>query len=63
MLLAILVIYFEVGSTDYQVLAVADISETRQRILWLGFFLSFAVKSTYDSISIFGYLKLMLKLV
>src|SRR5215218_6799832 len=27
MLLAILVIYFEVGSTDYQVLAVADISE------------------------------------
>ncbi|KAI9309847.1 NADH dehydrogenase subunit 4 [Dichotomocladium elegans] len=44
MLLAILVIYFEVGSTDYQVLAVADISETRQRILWLGFFLSFAVK-------------------
>jgi NADH-ubiquinone oxidoreductase chain 4 len=44
MLLAILVIYFEVGSTDFQVLAVADISETRQRILWLGFFLSFAVK-------------------
>ncbi|KAI8574878.1 hypothetical protein K450DRAFT_154893, partial [Umbelopsis ramanniana AG] len=44
MLLAILVIYFEVGSTDYQVLAVAEISETRQRILWLGFFLSFAVK-------------------
>src|SRR6478735_461083 len=37
MLLAILVIYFEVGSTDYQVLAVADISETRQRILCLGF--------------------------
>nr|YP_009440953.1 NADH dehydrogenase subunit 4 [Absidia glauca]AMA21260.1 NADH dehydrogenase subunit 4 [Absidia glauca] len=44
MLLAILVIYFEVGSTDYQVLAVADISETRQKILWLAFFLSFAVK-------------------
>ncbi|CAO3668050.1 unnamed protein product [Rhizopus microsporus] len=44
MLLAVLVIYFEVGSTDYQVLAVADISETRQKILWLGFFLSFAVK-------------------
>jgi NADH-ubiquinone oxidoreductase chain 4 len=44
MLLAILVIYFEVGSTDYQVLAVTDISETRQRILWLGFFLAFAVK-------------------
>jgi NADH-ubiquinone oxidoreductase chain 4 len=44
MLLAILVLYFEVGSTDYQVLAVADLSETRQRLLWLGFFLSFAVK-------------------
>lgn len=44
MLLAILVLYFEVGSTDYQVLAVAELSESRQPLLWLGFFLSFAVK-------------------
>jgi len=43
-LLAVLVLYFEVGSTDYQVLAIANISEIRQKILWLGFFLSFAVK-------------------
>lgn len=44
MLLAVLVLYFSVGSTDYQVLATADLTETRQRLLWLGLFLSFAVK-------------------
>jgi len=43
-LLAVLVLYFEVGSTDYQILAIANLSEVRQKILWLGFFLSFAVK-------------------
>ena len=44
MLLAVLVLYFSVGSTDYQTLVTADFSETRQRLLWLGFFFSFAVK-------------------
>jgi len=44
MLLGILVIYSEIGSTAYEVLLVSEINETRQRILWLAFFLSFAVK-------------------
>jgi len=44
MLLAILIIYFTIGSTDYQVLSVVELSPTRQKLLWLGFFLSFAVK-------------------
>ena len=41
MLLAVLVLYFSVGSTDYQILATADFSETRQRLVWLGLFVSF----------------------
>jgi NADH-ubiquinone oxidoreductase chain 4 len=44
MLLAILVLYFSVGTTDYLVLSTAYLTESRQFILWLGFFLSFAVK-------------------
>lgn len=45
MLLGILVMYFQIGTTDYQVLATVDLSIPRQRILWLAFFLSFAVKT------------------
>jgi len=45
MLLGILVMYFHIGTTDYQVLTTMDISFSRQRILWLAFFLSFAVKT------------------
>lgn len=46
MLLAILLIYFEIGSTDFEVLyyKIDELSETRQLILWLAFFASFAVK-------------------
>jgi len=46
MLLAILLLYFEVGTTDYQVLlnSSAQWSEKRQILLWLAFFASFAVK-------------------
>jgi len=44
MLLAVLVLYFSVGSTDYLVLSTADLTNTRQIILWIGLFLSFAVK-------------------
>lgn len=44
MLLAILLIYFQVGSTDLQVLLVSSFSERRQLLLWLAFFASFAVK-------------------
>nr|BDN85834.1 NADH dehydrogenase subunit 4 [Microheliella maris] len=44
MLLAILLIYFETGTTDLQILMVSTFSEKRQLILWLAFFASFAVK-------------------
>ena len=33
MLIAVLVLYYSVGTTDYQVLATAELSETRQRLL------------------------------
>ena len=44
MLLAILLIYFQVGTTDLQVLMTTEFSERRQFFLWLAFFFSFAVK-------------------
>nr|AHX02511.1 NADH dehydrogenase subunit 4 [Schimmelmannia schousboei] len=44
MLLAIIVIYFEVGSTDIQILSCSHFSEVTQIFLWLAFFASFAVK-------------------
>lgn len=45
MLLAILVIYYNVGSTDFEVLSLSNISFENQKILWLAFFLSFAIKT------------------
>ena len=45
MLLAIMVIYYNVGSTDFTVVSLSNISLEGQQILWLGFFLSFAVKT------------------
>jgi proton-translocating NADH-quinone oxidoreductase chain M len=44
MLLAILLIYFQAGTTDLEVLYTTCFSETRQLLLWLAFFASFAVK-------------------
>ena len=44
MLLAILLIYFQAGTTDYQILLTTSFSEKRQLLLWLAFFASFAVK-------------------
>jgi len=44
MLIAIMSIYIQVGSTDYQTLLLADFNETKQKFLWLAFFLSFASK-------------------
>jgi len=44
MLLAILVMYFQVGTTDYQILLTSTFSENKQKILWLAFFVSFAAK-------------------
>jgi len=45
MLLCILVIYSYIGSTDFQLISLYDISLDSQKILWLGFFLAFAVKT------------------
>jgi proton-translocating NADH-quinone oxidoreductase chain M len=44
MLLAILLIYFQAGTTDLEILYITRFSETRQLLLWLAFFASFAVK-------------------
>jgi len=44
MLLAILLIYFQTGTTDLQILLTTEFSERRQILLWLAFFASFAVK-------------------
>ena len=45
MLLAILQIYSYVGSTDFQIISLSDINLDSQKILWLGFFIAFAVKT------------------
>jgi NADH-ubiquinone oxidoreductase chain 4 len=44
MLLAILIIYFQTGTTDLLALLSTSFTEKRQILLWLAFFASFAVK-------------------
>ena len=45
MLLSILTIYNYIGSTDFQLISLIEISLESQKILWLGFFIAFAVKT------------------
>lgn len=45
MLLAIMVIYTNYGSTDFQLIALKEISLDSQKWLWLAFFISFAFKT------------------
>ena len=45
MLLAILEIYHYVGSTDFQLISLSEISLDSQKYLWLAFFLAFAIKT------------------
>jgi len=45
MLLAFLVIIYHVGSTDFEVISLADMSFESQRWLWLAIFFSLAVKT------------------
>ena len=45
MLLAILEIYSNLGSTDYQLISLSEISLESQKILWLSFFIALAVKT------------------
>jgi proton-translocating NADH-quinone oxidoreductase chain M len=44
MLLSILYIYYQIGTTDYEILLSFSFSKTEQKILWFTFFLSFASK-------------------
>jgi proton-translocating NADH-quinone oxidoreductase chain M len=44
MLLAILYIYYQVGTTDYEVLLTFRFSKIEQQVLWFAFFLAFAAK-------------------
>jgi len=44
MLLSILYIYYQVGSTDYEILLTFIFSKTEQKFLWFSFFGSFATK-------------------
>ena len=45
MLLSILMIYNYIGSTDFQLISLYEISLDSQKLLWLGFFIAFAVKT------------------
>jgi NADH-ubiquinone oxidoreductase chain 4 len=45
MLLGIMVIYYNIGSTDFTMISLSDISLDSQKLLWLAFFLSFAIKT------------------
>jgi len=45
MLLAILQIYSYIGSTDFQLISLYEISLDSQKILWLAFLLAFAIKT------------------
>nr|YP_006576305.1 NADH dehydrogenase subunit 4 [Lentinula edodes]ARI44253.1 NADH dehydrogenase subunit 4 [Lentinula edodes]QEN73907.1 NADH dehydrogenase subunit 4 [Lentinula edodes]UZS77548.1 NADH dehydrogenase subunit 4 [Lentinula edodes]UZS77574.1 NADH dehydrogenase subunit 4 [Lentinula edodes]UZS77597.1 NADH dehydrogenase subunit 4 [Lentinula edodes] len=45
MLLSILTIYSYIGSTDFQLISLYDISLDYQKVLWLGFFVALAVKT------------------
>lgn len=45
MLLSILVIYSYLGSTDFNLISLYEISLDSQKVLWLCFFLAFAVKT------------------
>jgi NADH-ubiquinone oxidoreductase chain 4 len=45
MLLSILIILSYIGSTDFQIISLSEISLEAQKILWLGFFIAFAVKT------------------
>jgi proton-translocating NADH-quinone oxidoreductase chain M len=44
MLLSILYIHYQVGTTDYEILLSFSFSETEQKFLWITFFLAFAAK-------------------
>ena len=44
MLLGIMVIYYNIGSTDFTMISLSDISLIVKNYLWLAFFLSLQLK-------------------
>jgi len=44
MLLSILYVYYQIGTTDYEILLTFSFSQLEQKLLWLTFFFSFASK-------------------
>jgi len=44
MLLAVIYLYYQVGTTDYEILLTTLLTAKEQKILWLAFFASFATK-------------------
>jgi len=44
MLLAVLYIYYQIGTTDYETLLTVSLTLKEQKLLWLAFFASFAAK-------------------
>ncbi len=44
-----LIIYIQVGTTDFQILSSTKLSFVRQMILWIALFALFAVKETYGA--------------
>lgn len=44
MLVSFLIIYLHVGSTNWNIIKYIEFSDQRQLILWLGFFIAFAIK-------------------
>lgn len=51
MLLAILLILLQTGTTDLQILLTTEFSERRQIFLWIAFFRLFRRQSAYDTSS------------
>jgi NADH:ubiquinone oxidoreductase subunit 4 (subunit M) len=49
MLISILYIYNQVGTTDYEILLTFAFSDLEQKLLWFTFFPSIRIKSTYDA--------------
>jgi len=44
MLLSILYLYYQVGTTDYEILLTVFLTQKEQKVLWIAFFFSFAAK-------------------
>lgn len=44
LIIAIILLYMEIGTTNYMLILIIPMSITRQSIIWLAFMISFAIK-------------------